>query len=109
MNRRNRSPLGAGGWGNLAEVLRRPVLFLLCLPLTILSAEMRRPDIVVFLTDDQGRLDCAPYGAKDIRTPNMQRLADAGLVFDRAFVASPSLRPQSRRAAHRVDAGPEWC
>jgi arylsulfatase A-like enzyme len=52
-----------------------------------------RPDIVIFLCDDLGQRDSSPYGARDIRTPNMQRLADAGLVFDRAFVASPSCAP----------------
>jgi arylsulfatase A-like enzyme len=51
------------------------------------------PDIVIFLTDDLGRPDCSPYGARDIRTPNMERLARAGLTFDRAYVASPSCAP----------------
>lgn len=52
-----------------------------------------RPNIVVFLTDDQSQLDATPYTERGIRTPNMQRLADAGLTFDRAFVASPSCAP----------------
>jgi len=52
-----------------------------------------RPDIVVFLTDDQGQLDLSPYGGREFRTPNMQRLADHGLLFTRAFVASPSCAP----------------
>jgi len=52
-----------------------------------------RPDIVVFLTDDQSQLDATPYGARDLRTPHMQRLADAGLTFTRAYVASPSCAP----------------
>ncbi|MDQ3621953.1 MAG: sulfatase [Verrucomicrobiota bacterium] len=51
------------------------------------------PNLVIFLADDQGVLDCSPYGAKDVRTPNLQHLADAGLTFDRAFVASPSCAP----------------
>jgi arylsulfatase A-like enzyme len=68
------------------------ILFSLCAAAG-LAAAANRPDMVVFLTDDQGRLDCTPYGARDIRTPNMQRLADAGLTFDRAFVASPSCAP----------------
>jgi len=51
-----------------------------------------RPNIVIFLTDDQSQLDAAPYGSS-LRTPNMQRLADAGLTFTRAFVASPSCAP----------------
>ena len=52
----------------------------------------RPPDIVIFLTDDQSQLDASPYGSS-LRTPNMQRLADAGLTFTRAFVASPSCAP----------------
>jgi arylsulfatase A-like enzyme len=64
---------------------------LLCL--SWVAAAAPRPDIVVFLTDDQGQLDCTPYGGHGIRTPHMQRLADAGLTFTRAFVASPSCAP----------------
>jgi len=56
-------------------------------------AQAAPPDIVVFLTDDQGKLDCTPYGESVIRTPNMQRLADSGLTFTRAYVASPSCAP----------------
>lgn len=52
-----------------------------------------RPDIVVFISDDHSQLDSTPYGATDVRTPSMQRLADAGLTFTRAFVASPSCAP----------------
>src|SRR4051794_40097541 len=57
------------------------------------AVEAARPDIVVFLSDDLGQLDSSPYGAREIRTPNMQRLAEAGLTFARAFVASPSCAP----------------
>lgn len=53
----------------------------------------RKPNIVIFLTDDLGKLDCSPYGARDIRTPNMQRLAELGMTFDGAYVASPSCAP----------------
>lgn len=51
------------------------------------------PDIVVFLSDDHGQLDSTPYGATDVRTPNMQRLADEGMVFSHAFIASPACAP----------------
>lgn len=52
-----------------------------------------KPGIVVFLADDLSHSDCSPYGARDMRTPNMQRLADAGLTFNQAFVASPTCAP----------------
>ncbi|QDU91216.1 Choline-sulfatase [Pirellulimonas nuda] len=51
------------------------------------------PTIVVFFSDDHSRLDSSVYGARDLRTPNMQRLADDGLTFNRAFVASPACAP----------------
>lgn len=52
-----------------------------------------KPHIVIFISDDHGQLDSEPYGAKDVRTPNMQRLAKAGMRFTHAFAASPSCAP----------------
>lgn len=52
-----------------------------------------QPNIVVFLGDDLGSLDTGPYGRKDVRTPNLDRLAAAGQTFDRAFVSSPACAP----------------
>jgi N-sulfoglucosamine sulfohydrolase len=57
------------------------------------ASDSRRPNIVVFLTDDHSQLDCSPYGGAGIRTPHMQRLADAGMTWTRAYVASPSCAP----------------
>lgn len=57
------------------------------------TAQSRPPDIVVFISDDHGVLDSSVYGSTEIETPSMERLARAGLTFDRAFVASPSCAP----------------
>ena len=57
------------------------------------AAQTRPPDIVVFISDDHGVLDSTVYGSRDVKTPSMDRLARAGLTFDRAFVASPSCAP----------------
>jgi arylsulfatase A-like enzyme len=65
--------------------------FIGLLPAT--AAPKDRPDIVIFLTDDHSQLDLSPYGGTALRTPNMQRLADAGLTFTDAYVASPSCAP----------------
>ncbi len=51
------------------------------------------PHIVVFLSDDHTWRDSSVYGSSDIQTPNMDRLAAAGMTLDRAFVASPSCAP----------------
>ena len=53
----------------------------------------QHPNMVLYLADDHGILDCSVYGATDIPTPNMERLAEAGLTFTQAFVASPSCAP----------------
>lgn len=66
---------------------------LLALGLGVSTLAAARPDLVIFLTDDQGQLDSTPYGGQGIRTPNIQRLADAGMTFTRAYVASPSCAP----------------
>lgn len=79
----------------LLHVMNCTVLLaaVLSLALPFASAAAPRPDIVVFLTDDQSQLDCSAYGETLLRTPNMQRLADAGMTFDNAYVASPSCAP----------------
>jgi N-sulfoglucosamine sulfohydrolase len=51
------------------------------------------PNIVVFISDDHGMLDSEPYGATDIRTPNLKLLAADGVKFTHAFAASPSCGP----------------
>lgn len=53
----------------------------------------KKPDIVVFLSDDHTVTDSSVYGSKDVPTPGMDKLAKDGLVFDRAFVASPTCAP----------------
>src|SRR5688572_3972215 len=66
------------------------ILFLASAP-AVAAAD--RPNVVVFLADDLGWADCSVYGGKDIRTPNMARLAADGMTFTHAFVASPSCAP----------------
>jgi N-sulfoglucosamine sulfohydrolase len=52
-----------------------------------------RPHIVLFVADDLAALDIGPYGAKRVRTPNLDRLAAQSLRFDRAFAGSPTCAP----------------
>lgn len=72
-------------------------LYALFAPLSAEADQQRdateRPDIVVFLSDDHTVTDSSLYGSTEIRTPNMERLAAAGMTFDQAFVVSPSCAP----------------
>lgn len=55
--------------------------------------KIERPNIVVYLADDQGQLDGTVYGAKVLQTPTAEKLAQAGLTFNNAFIASPACAP----------------
>jgi arylsulfatase A-like enzyme len=54
---------------------------------------MKKPNIVLFLTDDQGSwaLHCA--GNSEIITPNLDQLAANGMRFENFFCASPVCSP----------------
>ncbi|EMI18486.1 heparan N-sulfatase, partial [Rhodopirellula maiorica SM1] len=52
-----------------------------------------KPDIVVYLADDLSAADLSLYGGTNIETPAISQLADDGMTFNRAFVASPSCAP----------------
>ncbi|MEM1450756.1 MAG: sulfatase-like hydrolase/transferase [Planctomycetota bacterium] len=52
------------------------------LPLLLALAPQTEPlNVVVFLTDDQGIADLGCYGADDIPTPHLDRLATEGMLF----------------------------
>jgi len=52
-----------------------------------------KPNIVLFVADDHTATDCGAYGATDVRTPGIDRLAHEGLLFRRAFAGSPTCMP----------------
>lgn len=52
-----------------------------------------RPNVVVIMTDNHGAWTLGCYGNKDIRTPNIDRLAAQGTLFTRAFASNPVCSP----------------
>ncbi|HUU43028.1 MAG TPA: sulfatase-like hydrolase/transferase [Planctomycetota bacterium] len=54
---------------------------------------MKRPNFVVFLTDDQGYGDLSCMGAADFRTPHLDRLAASGCRFTDWYSNSPVCSP----------------
>ena len=47
------------------------------------------PNLLIVLTDDQGYGDVGCYGADDLETPNLDRLAREGVRFTDFYVAQP--------------------
>src|SRR5690606_17032228 len=51
------------------------------------------PNMVIFIGDDLAVRDIGPYGNRIVRTPNLDKLSNESLVFDKAFAASPTCGP----------------
>ena len=56
-------------------------------------AEAHPPNVLVILADDCTYNDLPIYGGQNARTPNIDRLASQGLVFNRAYLASAMCQP----------------
>ena len=52
-----------------------------------------RPNFLFIITDQQRADHLGCYGNSILKTPNIDRLADHGLAFDRFYVASPTCMP----------------
>ena len=51
----------------------------------VYAAPDKRPNVIVFLVDDMGWMDCEPYGSRYYETPNMSRLAAQSMRFTQAY------------------------
>ncbi len=53
----------------------------------------RKPNFIVIYTDDQGIGDLGCYGARDVKTPHLDRLAARGVRFTNWYTNSPVCSP----------------
>ena len=71
-------------------------LFLLCLmalgPLLGLAGSPP-PNVIFILVDDMGYYDLSCYGAEEVHTPRIDRLAEEGLRFTDFYAAAPICSP----------------
>nr|WP_283435499.1 sulfatase-like hydrolase/transferase [Neorhodopirellula lusitana] len=51
------------------------------------------PNVVFLLSDDQSWTDYGFMGHPEIQTPNLDRLAKAGVLYERGYVTAPLCRP----------------
>lgn len=54
---------------------------------------MKRPNLLVIVTDDQGYADLSCMGSTDFRTPHLDALASTGVRFTNWYAASPVCSP----------------
>ena len=67
------------------------VLSICCLPNFGSSAE--KPNIIVIMADDLGYGDVSCYGATEIKTPNIDQLADEGLRLTSGYCSASTCTP----------------
>ena len=63
-----------------------------------------KPNIIVILVDDLGWGDLSCYGAKDLKTPNIDKLAAEGMKLD-TFRANCSVCSPTRASLLTTDTG----
>ena len=71
-------------------------LLLICLGLVFFSNctdQKERPNILLIIADDWSYPHASFYGDEVVKTPHFDRVATEGLVFDHAYVSSPSCTP----------------
>jgi arylsulfatase A-like enzyme len=57
------------------------------------NADQNKPNIVIIYADDLGYGDVGAYGAKEIETPNIDRLAAGGVRFTNGYASSATCSP----------------
>lgn len=68
-------------------------LLFISLVLSSLAAEDKRPNILFAIADDWGYPHAGLYGDKVVKTPVFDQLGKTGIIFDHAYVSSPSCAP----------------
>ncbi|MGE9291856.1 MAG: sulfatase-like hydrolase/transferase, partial [Puniceicoccales bacterium] len=61
------------------------------------EAPAKAPNILFAIADDWGWPHATVYGDREVETPTFDRIADKGVLFNHAYVSSPSCTP-SRNA-----------
>ena len=74
----------------------KPLLFLHVLTFLLLGSSTvwaDKPNILVLIVDDLGYGDLSSYGAKDLKTPSIDKLMAAGMRFDSFYANCPVCSP----------------
>ena len=80
--------------------MKKTKLYLAVVAVTVFSSAAlhaeqpnRKPNIICILADDVGYTDLGCYGAKKIKTPNLDRLAQDGVRFTNAYAPASTSSP----------------
>jgi arylsulfatase A-like enzyme len=66
---------------------------IVCLLLSKLVFAQSKPNIVIIISDDHAYQAIGAYGSKLTKTPNIDRIAKAGVIFNKAYVTNSICGP----------------
>jgi arylsulfatase A-like enzyme len=75
------------------QLSRRDLFLTLTAGAASLSAQTRKPNLIMLYADDMGWGDVGFNGRKEWTTPNLDRIASQGTIFDRWYTAFPVCAP----------------
>ncbi len=78
---------------NFISLISKKSINLLILLISLQCFSQNKPNVIIIYTDDQGSIDLGSYGASDIYSPNIDKLAKEGTRFTQAYVAAPVCAP----------------
>lgn len=54
---------------------------------------LNKPNIIIIFTDDMGYADISCFGASAVQTPNIDKIAEGGVIFSNFYSSSPVCSP----------------
>ena len=63
----------------------RLISYLVLLVTTLAFGKETRPNVIFLFTDDQASYSLGCYGNKDVKTPHIDSLSEAGMTFDHHY------------------------
>ena len=69
------------------------LIFLLILTFQLNAIAQKKPNIILLFADDAGYADFGFQGSKDLKTPNLDKLAKSGVIFNQGYVTDAVCGP----------------
>ena len=86
--------------------MRRLLTLLLVFSAALQARET--PNVLIIMADDCTYNDLPVYGGENAKTPNIDRLAQEGLVFNRAYLAEAMCQPCRAELFSGQYPTPQW-
>ena len=77
----------------IKSILYKPLLIVVAMFVSLNLVAKEKPNIVIIYMDDLGYGDVGAYGATELKTPNIDKLAEAGVQFTDGHASSATCTP----------------